>query len=157
MDLNSSDGRHIDRLRRNRWTFNDRERFNFAANARGVCLVDTKTNQMGLEARVADGDSVVVTQDAFHSSAGHQIEITTEDWEGAADSRASTESVIQPTNPPSAADEIAAIRKAVVSTQNTIECPAGSVALGTRVAPCMRNDPSFGSSGMGRVQPTGQP
>jgi hypothetical protein len=123
MDLYSSDGRHIARLRRNRWTFNDRERFNFAANARGVKLVDTKTSQVVLEARVTGGDSVVVTQGAFHSSAGHQIEITMEDWEGAADSRASTESVIQPTNPPFAAVEIAAIRKAVMSTQNTIECP----------------------------------
>ena len=83
MDLYGAEGGHIARLRRNHWTFNDNGRFDFRSGARGFDLVDTKTGQVVLEARVVGRDSVVITQGSFYSSAGHRIEITTEHGVGA--------------------------------------------------------------------------
>jgi hypothetical protein len=123
MDLYGAGGQHIARLRRNYWTFNDRERFNFTAKTRGFNLVDTKSSKVVLEARVVGGNSVVITQGAFHSSAGHQIEITMEDWRGVTDSRTCIRPATQSTYPPFAVEEVAAIRKAVLSSHETIECP----------------------------------
>jgi hypothetical protein len=123
MDLYSAGGEHIARLRRNRWTFNDRERFNFVANARGFSLVDAKSSQVVLEARVVGGNSVVITQGAFHCSTGDQIEINVENWHDVTDSRTSAERATRSTNPPFAAEEIAAIREAVTSSHETVECP----------------------------------
>ena len=123
MDLYNVDGYHIARLRRNQWTFNDRDRFLFAGSTKGLNLVDTKSKQVVLEARVAGGDSVVVTQGAFHSSKGHQIEIEMEEWPNVETSQGSDASASQSTSLPFARDEIAAIRKAVQSSQETVECP----------------------------------
>jgi len=123
MDLYGAGGGHIARLRRNQWTFNDHGRFDFAPNARGFNLVDTKSSRVILEARVVGRDSVVITQGAFYSSAGHQIEILTEDWNGVTDSRTATQPAARSTNLPFAADEITAIRDAVVSSRATVECP----------------------------------
>jgi hypothetical protein len=123
MDLYNISGYHIARLRRNQWTFNDRERFAFTANATGVSLVDTKSSQVALEARVVGGDSVVVTQGVFNSSDGRQIEITIEDWDGTSDSQTVTPPAAESTNPPFAKHEIALIREAVMSKQETVECP----------------------------------
>ena len=123
MDLYNVDGYHIARLRRNQWTFNDRERFLFAGSTKGLNIVDTKSKQVVLEARVVGGDSVVVTQGAFHNSNGHPIEIAMEDWPDIANSQESEASAAHSTSLPFARDEIAAIRKAVKSSQETVECP----------------------------------
>ena len=71
MDLYGAGGRHIARLRRNSWTFNENDRFNFSANARGFNLIDSKSSQVVLEARVVGQDSVVITAGVFYSSGGH--------------------------------------------------------------------------------------
>ena len=123
MDLYNVDGYHIARLRRNQWTFNDQERFLFAASTKGLNIVDTKSKQVVLEARVVGGDSVVVTQGAFHNSNGHPIEIAMEDWPAIANSQASEASAAHTTSLPFARVEIAAIRKAMKSSQEDIECP----------------------------------
>ena len=123
MDLYAAGGRHVARLRRNQWTFNDYSRFDFAVNDRGFNLVDTKSSQVILEARVVGLDSVVITQGAFYSSAGHEIEITTEDWTGMTESQHSAEAAPQSSHLPFAKDEIALIRKAVASSHDTVECP----------------------------------
>ena len=86
MNLYGAGGRHIARLRRNQWTFNDNDRFDFEGNASGFNLVDTKLSQVVLGARVLGQDSVVITQGAFYSFAGHKIEITTENWSAATES-----------------------------------------------------------------------
>ena len=123
MDLYNVDGYHIARLRRNHWTFNDQERFLFAASTKGLNIVDTKSKQVVLEARVVGGDSVVVTQGAFHNSNGHLIEIAMEDWPAIANFQASEASAAHTTSLPFARVEIAAIRKAMKSSQEDIECP----------------------------------
>jgi hypothetical protein len=123
MDLYAAGGQHVARLRRNQWTFNDHGRFDFAVNERGFNLVDTRSSQTILEARVVGSDSVVITQGAFYSSAGHEIEITTEDWSGVTESRHSADVSAQASHLPFAEDEIASIRKAVASSHDTVECP----------------------------------
>jgi hypothetical protein len=123
MDLYSAGGRHIARLRRNQWTFNDNDRFDFAGSESGFNLVDTKSSQVVLGARVLGQDSVVITQGAFHSSAGHEIEITMEDWNGVTHSRTSTEPATQSTNPPYAPVDVASIRRSVASSSDTVPCP----------------------------------
>ncbi len=83
----------------------------------------------------------VITQGTFYSSVGHQIDITREDWNGVTDSQPSIEPAIHSTNPPFAADEIASIRKAVVSSRETIECPRCGCPLSReRVADATRPD-----------------
>jgi hypothetical protein len=124
MNLYGAGGGHIARLRRNQWTFNDNERFDFAGNAGGFYLVDTKSSQVVLRARVEGRDSVVITQGSFYSFAGHEIEITMEDWNGVADARPSTEEPARhSTVPPYAPDEVASIRTSVASSNDTVECP----------------------------------
>ena len=86
-------------------------RFDFAGNTSGFNLVDTLSSQVILGARVKERDSVVITQGAFHSSAGHEIEITNEDWNGVTDSQISMEPATHSTNPPYARDEVASIRR----------------------------------------------
>ncbi len=122
MDLYGTGGKRIARLRRNHWTFNDNERFEFTTSARGLSVLDTKVSQVALEARVVGPDSVVITQGAFYSSAGHEIEITTENWNGGTGAEAAQRTT-HTTAPPFAADEIAAIRTAVVASNATVECP----------------------------------
>ena len=135
MDLYNVDGYHIARLRRNQWTFNDRERFLFAASTKGLNIVDTKSKQVVLEARVVGGDSVVVSQGAFHNSNGHPIEIAMEDWPDVANSQASEVSAAHSTSLPFARVEIAAIRKAMKSSQENIECPRCGCPLTTQRVP----------------------
>jgi hypothetical protein len=123
MDLFGTGGRHIARLRRNQWTFNDYDRFDLATDARGFNLVDTKSSQVVLEARVVGHDSVVITQGKFYSSGGHPIEITLEDWNRATDSRKTGERPTQDTSPPFAAHEIESIRSALASSPHSVHCP----------------------------------
>jgi hypothetical protein len=129
MDVYGVEGRHIARLRRNQWTFNDQDRFEFAAKPRGFSLVDTKMSQVVLEARVGAGDAVVITQGLFYDSAGKQIEVNVEDWCGTADPPTAASTTTKLTNPPFAAAEIAAIRKAMMSYQETVKCPRCGSAL----------------------------
>lgn len=123
MNLYGAGGRHIARLRRNQWTFNDDDRFDFAGNASGFNLVDTKLSQVVLGARVVGQDSVVITQGAFYSFAGHKIEITMEDWSGVTDSKTSTEPATQPDKPSYSPDEAASISRSVARSSDTVVCP----------------------------------
>jgi hypothetical protein len=123
MDLFGAGGGHIARLRRNQWTFNDHDRFDLATDARGFNLVDTKSSQVVLEARVVGRDSVVITQGAFYSSAGQQVEILLEDWNGLKDPRRSGERQTQTTSPPFNGEEIASIRNALAATPAAVRCP----------------------------------
>lgn len=132
MDLYGAGGGHIARLRRNQWTFNDHQRFDFEVKGKGFNLVDTKSSRVVLEAHVLGQDSVLITQGAFYSSAGHEIEITLEDWNGGVtSSQKPTEPSTQSTSPPFAADEIASIHEALSSPSETVQCPRCGCPLAT--------------------------
>lgn len=78
MNLYGREGRHIARLRRNDWTFNDRERFGFERGGRGFTLVDAESNGVVLRAEVVGPDSVVILEGTFRSADGTDIEIVRE-------------------------------------------------------------------------------
>jgi len=129
MDLYNVSGDHIARLRRNHWTFNDRDRFVLTANAGGISLVDSRSSEVVLEARVVGDDSVAVTRGVFNSSAGRQIEVTVEDWSVTADTQADTTPTTESTEPTFTEHEVVSIRAAVLSSQDTVECPRCAAPL----------------------------
>ena len=51
MDLYGNENRHIGRLRRNEWTFNDHNRFVLVRGAEGFTLTDSRSGQVVLQAR----------------------------------------------------------------------------------------------------------
>jgi hypothetical protein len=78
MNLYNAGGMHIARVRRNAWTFNDRDRFELSA-ARGVVkLIDTTTGEVVVEARVVGRDKLEIPRGCFCTNAGHRVEITPE-------------------------------------------------------------------------------
>jgi hypothetical protein len=129
MDLYNVSGNHIARLRRNQWTFNDRDRFAFTTSATSVSIVDTSSSEVVLEARVVDDDSVAVTRGVFNNSAGRQIEVTAEDWSVTADTQVHTTPTIESAEPTFSEHEIVSIRTAVTSSQDTVECPRCAAPL----------------------------
>jgi hypothetical protein len=78
MDLYRSGGGHIARLRRNQWTFNDSDRFDFESKADGFKLVDTRSGQMILQARIDGAESVTIIQGVFCNATGERIDIIME-------------------------------------------------------------------------------
>lgn len=128
MDLYNANGGHIARLRRNQWTFNDHERFEFTNRARGFTLVDVDTGQVVLCARVVGRDGVEITEGAFYSSLGHEIELTTEDWSGVGHSPSPPDAA-RLTTPPFAPDEVASIRRESSGKGVVGACPRCGSAL----------------------------
>ena len=124
MNLYGSGGTHIARLRRNQWTFNDRDRFEFATTARGLNLVDTKLRRVVLDARILGADSVVITQGEFYSSTGHQVELTKVDWSAELEPRTPADPALELVKPRFSEDEITSIREAVESSNETLQCPS---------------------------------
>lgn len=140
MDLYGIGGTHVARLRRNYWTFNDRDRFEFSDRSNGFELLDTRSSKVVLKARVVNQDSVVITQGTFYTSGGHMIEITTEDWGGHSKQQTETATSANSTSASYSSEEIASIRTAILSSIDTVQCPrCGSplsrehMATGTRV------------------------
>jgi len=80
MNLHNASGKHTARLRRNEWTFNDNGQFEFGSNPRGLKLIDTRTGQVALEARVVGQGKVEIGQGTFHSHTGDRVEIMAECW-----------------------------------------------------------------------------
>ena len=76
MNLYNRDGKHVARLRRNDWTFNDHEQFVLTTKPKALKLVDTRTGRIALEARIVGEDKVEIRDGAFFSQNGHQVEIT---------------------------------------------------------------------------------
>ncbi len=76
MNLYNADGKHIARLRRNEWTFNDHEQFVLTTKPGALELVDTRAGRIALEARIVGEDKIEIRDGAFFSQKGHQVEIT---------------------------------------------------------------------------------
>jgi hypothetical protein len=78
MNLYNAGGMHIARVRRNAWTFNDRDRFELSAVRGVVKLIDTTTGEVVVEARVVGRDKLEIPRGCFCTNAGHRVEITPE-------------------------------------------------------------------------------
>ncbi len=80
MNLYNAGGKHTAGLWRNEWTFNDNGQFEFGSNPKGLKLIDTRTGQVTLEARVVGQGKVEIGQGTFHSHTGDRVEIMAECW-----------------------------------------------------------------------------
>ncbi len=80
MNLYNAGGNHTARLWRNEWTFNDNSQFEFTSNPKSLKLIDTRTGQVALEARVVRPGKVEIGQGTFHSHTGQRVEISAECW-----------------------------------------------------------------------------
>ena len=92
MNVYSTGGKHVARLRRNAWTFNDHDRFALIAMPGALKLTDTVTDDVVLEARVVGRDAVEVPRASFCTVAGQRVEITPEHCR--IEGQAGTETVI---------------------------------------------------------------
>ncbi len=80
MNVYDARGRHIARLRRNQWTFNDKSQFAITATAGALKLIDTNSSRVVIEACVGGRDQIEIRQGNFHAHTGHRLEITPEGW-----------------------------------------------------------------------------
>jgi hypothetical protein len=78
MNVYSTGGKHVARLRRNTWTFNDHDRFALTTAPGTLTLIDTTTHDLVLEVRVAGRDAVAIPQASFRTVTGQHVEITPE-------------------------------------------------------------------------------
>ncbi len=76
INLYNCDGKHVARLRRNDWTFNDNGQFVLTTKPGALELVDTRAGRIALEARIVTEDKVEIIEGVFFSQKGHQVEIT---------------------------------------------------------------------------------
>jgi len=106
MNLYDAGGRHVARLRRNEWTFNDHDRFAFVSEQRRFRVTDTQSGRVALRGRVEGQDSVVISDGTFYSAAGEEVEILVEGWSNVLKAPAPTLPTTQSTQLP---DEIASI------------------------------------------------
>lgn len=106
MNLYDAGGKHVARLRRNEWTFNDRDRFTFVSEQRRFRLTDTQSGRVALRGRVEGQDSVVISEGTFYTAAGEQVEIMAEGSNNVASVPAPPQPVARPTQLP---DEIASV------------------------------------------------
>jgi hypothetical protein len=109
MNLYAEGGKHVARLRRNEWTFNDHSRFSFVSDQRCFRITDTASGRVALRGRVEGRDSVVITEGTFYSGAGEQVEITQEHRNKVEASDPAPAQPTQPTKHPYSPDEIAPV------------------------------------------------
>ena len=85
IDLYDGSGNHVAHLRRNRWAFNDGNRFSLNTsespptlfpNLPWLKVTDQETGETVLEAAVAPGEKIHVATGKFYSHRGQLIEIT---------------------------------------------------------------------------------
>jgi len=78
MDVYDASGKHIAKLRRNAWSFNDR--FEITTSPSSLKLIDRKTNEVLVEANILSKDKIQISQGRFYTHSGHLLEITPEFW-----------------------------------------------------------------------------
>ena len=80
MDIYDSQGRHIAKLRRNAWAFNDKERFEVTTSPASLKLTDRESGAIVVEASVVGKDKIRIPQGTFYTHRGQLLEITSEFW-----------------------------------------------------------------------------
>lgn len=75
MDFYDEDGKHIAKLRRNSWVFNDKS-YEITTNPKSLKLIDKETNELIMEINVESTSKVRVSNAKFYTSHGQQCIIT---------------------------------------------------------------------------------
>jgi hypothetical protein len=80
MDLYDQTTKHIAKLRRNAWAFNEGDRFAITTNPSDLTLRESKSGAIVVRARVVDQTHIEIPQGRFFTHQGHLVEITPEQW-----------------------------------------------------------------------------
>ncbi len=80
MDLYDQTGKHIAKLRRNAWAFNEGERFAITTNPSDLTLRESKSGAIVVRARVLDPTHIEIPEGRFFTHRGHLLEITPDYW-----------------------------------------------------------------------------
>jgi len=80
MDLYDETGKHIAKLRRNAWAFNEGERFAITTNPSDLTLRESKSGAIIVRARVLNPTHIEISEGRFFTHRGHLLEITPDYW-----------------------------------------------------------------------------
>ena len=80
MDIYDSGNKHIAKLRRNAWVFNNKERFEITTTPASLKLIDKETGDTVVEANVVSKDNLKVSNGKFYTHNGVLLEITPQYW-----------------------------------------------------------------------------
>ena len=80
MDVYDAKGKHVAKLRRNAWAFNDKDRFGITTNPASLTLADKQTGAVVVEARVVGTNKIEIPRGTFYTHKGHLLEITPQYW-----------------------------------------------------------------------------
>ena len=80
MDIYDSGGKHIAKLNRNAWVFNEKERYEITTHPQSLKLIDTKSGDTVVQASILAPGKIEVSQGTFYTHKGHLLEITPEYW-----------------------------------------------------------------------------
>ena len=80
MDLYDQSRKHIAKLRRNAWAFNDKDRFTITTPPGNLTRSETATGTVVVRARVLSKDRMEIPEGQFFTHKGHLLEITPDYW-----------------------------------------------------------------------------
>lgn len=80
MDIYDSTGKHIAKLNRNAWVFNDKSRFAITTAPASLKLEDKKTGKTLVEVNIVAKDKIRIHNGRFYTHKGHLLEITPKFW-----------------------------------------------------------------------------
>jgi hypothetical protein len=80
MELYDETGKHVAKLRRNAWAFNEKGRFSITTNPDNLTLIDTATGAVVVRVQVVDRSRITIPEGLFFTHMGHKMEITPQHW-----------------------------------------------------------------------------
>ena len=80
MDIYDPNAKHIAKLNRNAWVFNEKERFEITTSPQSLKLIDKESGDTVVEANVISKDKIRIHKGKFYSHKGQLLEITPKFW-----------------------------------------------------------------------------
>jgi hypothetical protein len=74
-DLADAGVRHVAKLRRNAWAFNDHDRFDITTDPRSLQLIERESGTVVIEANVLDENRIAVPRATFYTPRGDLIAV----------------------------------------------------------------------------------
>jgi len=80
MDIYDANGKHVAKLRRNAWVFNDKNKYEITTDPNMLKLIDKDSGVAVVIASVADTSKIEISQGNFYTHTGQLLEITPQYW-----------------------------------------------------------------------------
>lgn len=80
MDVYDTGGKHIAKLNRNAWVFNEKDKYEITTHPKSLKLIDKESGDTVVQASILAPDKIEVSQGKFHTHTGQLLEITPEYW-----------------------------------------------------------------------------